>query len=210
MNSTQRVRNIQLFNGVYIFLFWDSWARNPAEITWSKCFYCVRRGQSLHLSWVIPGCQARQRRNGWDPLLLRLCELKPELTVSLPTGGGGPSRAAAGRRGRRPGLVTSPSPAASNRIRTWRYFCLFLGHSGLYLGGRALGCDPGGTLPTGSGHARRSWSHWHILVLWFWVTELEAVTHCDWQDEGLPRPGHAGPSANRVLVIWWLFGQIII
>ena len=34
-----------------------------------------------------------------------------------------------------------------------RFCCLFLGRSGLYPGGRALGCGPGGTLP--SGHARR-------------------------------------------------------
>ena len=30
-----------------------------------------------------------------------------------------------------------------------RYCCLFLGRSGLYPGGPALGCEPGGTLPSG-------------------------------------------------------------
>ena len=35
-----------------------------------------------------------------------------------------------------------------------RYCCLFFGRSGLYPGGRALGCGPGGTLLP-SGHARR-------------------------------------------------------
>ena len=52
----------------------------------------------------------------------------------------------------RPGdhaVGTSPSRHRLHR----RYCCLFLGRSGLYPGGRALGCGPGGTLP--SGHARR-------------------------------------------------------
>ena len=45
--------------------------------------------------------------------------------------------------------------------RSLRYCCLFFGRSGFYPGGRALGCGPGGTRP--SGHARR-YSSCHSLL----------------------------------------------
>ena len=41
-----------------------------------------------------------------------------------------------------------------------RYCCLSFGRSGVYPGGRALGCGPGGTLPSGYAARRYSSCHW--------------------------------------------------
>ena len=116
----------------------------------ASCRCTVIQSDSLNISWraswaapegTAAKISSRAPRNKQQYLR---CRKEKEKNKSLPLLPGGHPAG------------TSPSPTSKVLL----FIPLPLGRSGLYPGDRALGCGPGGTLP--SGHAKRNSSGCHL------------------------------------------------